>query len=184
MNTELRSLAASLGISAPEARPLALAFGLLCARRVEHLLEEPGILVCLQALADFVAGASSDEALAQAAAEAARLAGGHRGSRSIDGCGHAAVSATYGVSKAIAGKALEAAEYCAYAAVYASGGYAAVADREAFEPEFEWQVSALRELARNGDRRVPWSAAEGDAPPRGREAPPGHGEGDRSPRLQ
>ena len=43
------------------------------------------------------------------------------GSRSIDGCGHAAV--------------------------YAQGGAAAVADRESFAPEFQWQARRLAQLA-------------------------------------
>lgn len=81
------------------------------------------------------------------AAEAARLANHHQGSKSIDGCGHAAVSATYAVAKAVEGKALEAASYAAYAVVYAQGGSAAVADHESFEPEFGWQLSALASLA-------------------------------------
>ena len=75
-----------------------------------------------------------------------RLANQHRGSKSIDGCGHAAVSASYAVANAVNGKALQAASYAAYAKVYADGGYGAVADREAFEPEFSWQVGELRVL--------------------------------------
>jgi hypothetical protein len=62
------------------------------------------------------------------------------------------VSAAYAVAKAVDGKALEAASYAAYAVVYAQGGSAAVADRESFEPEFEWQLSALVSLA---NRSVP-----------------------------
>jgi hypothetical protein len=61
----------------------------------------------------------------------------------MNGCDHAAVSATYAVANAINCKAL-AVSYAAYATVYASGGYAAVADREAFEPEFAWQLAALK----------------------------------------
>lgn len=74
--------------------------------------------------------------LARAAEVAADLANRHGGSRSIDGCGYAAVSATNGVSKAVAGKAVEAAHYCAHAAGYAAGGSATVEERQAFEPEF------------------------------------------------
>jgi hypothetical protein len=73
----------------------------------------------------------------------------------MNGCGHAAVSATYAVANAINGKALQAASYAAYATVYASGGYAAVADREAFEPEFAWQLAALKiPLIKRG--RIEW----------------------------
>jgi hypothetical protein len=82
-----------------------------------------------------------------AAAEAARLANSHSGSRSIDGCGHAAVSAAYAVANALAGKALAAADYAAYAAVYGQGGYGAVADLESFAPEHAWQVRCLAAFA-------------------------------------
>jgi hypothetical protein len=51
------------------------------------------------------------------------------------------------VAKALAGKAMEAAQYCAYAAVYASGGYAAVAERDAFASEHDWQLQQLQALA-------------------------------------
>ena len=79
--------------------------------------------------------------------EADQLANQHRGSKSIDGCGHAAVSASYAVANAINGRALQAASYAVYAMVYAGGGYGAVAQREAFDPEFAWQVDTLRALA-------------------------------------
>jgi len=147
MNEALTRLATSLRLEAPESRPLALAFCLACARRVEHLLEEPEVQACLQVLARHVDGLADAAALQATAEEAARLANRHRGSRSIDGCGHAAVSASYGVAKALAGKPMEAAQYCAYAAVYASGGYGAVAERDAFEPEHEWQLQQLQSLA-------------------------------------
>ena len=147
MNSQLHQLADRLSLQAPQSSPLALAFGLACAKRVEHLLEEAEVVDCLNVMEQYVAGHASAEALDKASQAAAVLANQHRGSKSIDGCGHAAVSATYGISKAIAGKAAEAAEYCAYAAIYASGGYAAVADRDAFEPEYAWQVRQLQALA-------------------------------------
>ena len=50
------------------------------------------------------------------------------------------------VANALAGKARQAADYAAYAAVYGQGGYGVVADRESFEPEFAWQVSCLSRL--------------------------------------
>jgi len=148
MNSELAQLAATLRLTAPESRELALRFSLACAQRVEHLLEEPEVVECLRVLERYTAGNASLESLSKAAEDAAQLANRHRGSKSIDGCGHAAVSASYGVSKALAGKALDAAQYCAYAAVYASGGYAAVAEREAFEPEFSWQLKCLSSLTK------------------------------------
>jgi hypothetical protein len=149
MNSELAQLASIIQLAAPESRELALRFSLACAKRIAHLLEEPEVVECLRVLEHYVAGNASAERLAKAAERAALLANCHRGSKSIDGCGHAAVSASYGVSKAVAGKALDAAQYCAYASVYAFGGYAAIADHEAFEPEFSWQLACLTSLAKN-----------------------------------
>ena len=57
-------------------------------------------------------------------------------------------AATCAVANALAGKALQAAEYAAYSAVYGQGGYGAVAERESFEPEFSWQANFLASLAR------------------------------------
>ena len=105
------------------------------------------VVDCLDLLGQFVNGMASLEALELAQHKAARLANSHAGSKSIDGCGHAAVSATYAVAKAVEGTAIEAASYAAYATVYAQGGYAAVADRGLFEPEFAWQVASLDALA-------------------------------------
>src|SRR6188768_3718683 len=79
--------------------------------------------------------------------ERMRLEFGYACALRIDGCGHAAVSGSYAVANALAGKALQAADYAAYAMVYGQGGYGAVADRQAFEPEFRWQVSCLASLA-------------------------------------
>jgi hypothetical protein len=121
--------------------PLRLAFGLACANRVRHLLEDPRAVQCLDALQEHVAGRCRAERFAQARDSIAELSRGHRGSNSIDGTAHAAVSATYSVANALAGRALDAANYAAYATVYAYGGYA-VGDPAAFAPEFDWQLEA------------------------------------------
>ena len=99
----------------------------------------------LDVLAAFVDGKADGATLAQATARLKDVASHHRGSQSLDGSAHAAVSATYAVANALAGRALEAASYAAYATVYAYGGYA-VQDRSAFEPEHQWQVQALQRL--------------------------------------
>ena len=93
----------------------------------------------------YVEGRSDDDVRSAAAEEAATLANHHRGSQSIDGTGHSAVSATYAVAAALAGKVQDAAEYAAYSLVYGYGGYA-VSDPDAFAPEYAWQVSALESL--------------------------------------
>jgi hypothetical protein len=146
MNAELVRLARELQLDLPRQEALRLAFGLACAGRVEHLLEDPKAVECLGVLRAFVGGHSTADALAQAKEAVAVVANSHRGSSSIDGTAHAAVSATYAVANALAGRALEAASYAAYASVYAYGGYA-VNDPSAFESEFDWQVRTLRELA-------------------------------------
>lgn len=148
MNTALERLAAEIALSDTDNELLRLEFGYACALRVKHLLEDPEVERCLTGLGNYLSGRSDRGSLKALVTESARLANHHQGSRSIDGCGHAAVSATYAVAKAIEGKALEAASYAAYAVVYGQGGYGAVAERESFEPEFEWQVNSLTLLTK------------------------------------
>ena len=151
MNNALDRVAREVDLAAPANERLRLAFAHACVARVAHLLEDPEAIAALQALGRFLAGEIDDQAaLARVAADAARLANRHPGSRSLDGCGHAAVSATYAVAQALAGKAQPAAEYAAYATVYGQGGYGAVADPESFEPEFAWQAERLAALAGAG----------------------------------
>jgi hypothetical protein len=128
---------------------LRLAFGYECVRRIEHLLEEPGVIECLHVLGSYVCSEREPQGFSETQQKAERLANQHRGSKSLDGCGHAAVSASYEVANAVNAKPLQAASYAAYAKVYADGGYAAVAVPEAFEPEFLWQVGALSTLVAN-----------------------------------
>jgi hypothetical protein len=146
MNHSLAYLATSSNLDAPTREPLRLAFGLACASRVQHLLEDPQAIECLGHLQAYVDGTADRAALDQARKVIAKVANSHRGSNSIDGTAHAAVSATYAVANALAGRALDAASYAAYATVYAYGGYA-VNDPQSFEAEFAWQVERFRELA-------------------------------------
>jgi hypothetical protein len=147
VNHQLARLMSEAEAGQPAAEPLRLAFGLACADRVRHLLEDPGAVRCLEVLQEQVAGRCPPQAFAQARDRVAAIARGHRGSNSIDGTSHAAVSATYSVANALAGRALDAANYAAYATVYAYGGYA-ISDPAAFAPEFEWQVAKWLELIR------------------------------------
>ncbi len=146
MNRILADLASEVGLHDPEKTLLRFAFCLACVSRIEHLLEDKRAMECLAVLRDFVAGRVDIVQLESAAREVAQIATSHRGSSSIDGSAHAAVSATYATANALAGRALEAADYAAYAAVYAYGGYA-VNDPESFDPEYVWQVEQLRRLA-------------------------------------
>ena len=145
MNFELQKLAAAHSLADESRQRLRLAFGLACANRVRHLLEQPRAVELLDMLQAFVDGRADDTALQSATTEAAHLANHHRGSKSIDGTGHSAVSATYAVAAALAGKAQDAAEYAAYSTVYGYGGYA-VNDPDSFAPEYAWQVSAFESL--------------------------------------
>lgn len=126
---------------------LRFAFGYACAERVRQMLEDTEVCQCLDVLAGYLNGRVGRDALMQAAALAASLANRHQGSRSLDGVGHAAVSASYAVANAVAGRAAQAADYAAYAAVYGGGGYGAVADPDSFVPERQWQSACLQELA-------------------------------------
>jgi hypothetical protein len=146
MNQALERLAAQVGLLDAGNERMRLAFALACAGRVRHLLEEPRAAACLSGLDQYLQGNADRQALEAARQESAQLANQHRGSRSIDGSDHAAVSATYAVANALAGKPIEAASYAAYATVYSYGGYA-VTDPGSFQPEFEWQVAALQSLA-------------------------------------
>lgn len=147
MNDALERLARAVALDDAAHERLRLEFAHACAQRVSHLLEDPEVAACLSALGRFLDGTLDRTGFDAAAERAAALANRHQGSKSIDGVGHAAVSGSYAVAKALAGKALQAADYAAYAIVYGQGGYGAVADRASFEPEFRWQVACLELLA-------------------------------------
>ena len=154
MNHELSRLATQAELSHGRHEALRLAFGLACCERVKHLLEDPNAIDCLAVLRAFVDGTASPAAFTDATTAIEAVAGSHRGSNSIDGSAHAAVSATYAVANALAGRALEAASYAAYASVYSYGGYA-VTDPSAFDGEFAWQVETFRALCHGVRARDP-----------------------------
>jgi hypothetical protein len=147
---DLDRIVGQVGLDAPANDRLRLEFGYACAHRVQHFLEEPAVVDCLLGLGQYLAGTVDRTELDRLAEQAALLARHHEGSKSLDGSGHAAVSASYAVANALAGKARQAAEYAAYAAVYGQGGYGAVSDRESFEPELQWQAACLASLAGQG----------------------------------
>lgn len=146
MNVALRRLAAELMLSAPRNGQLALAFGCACVARVQHLLELEDARDLLRVLEQAVATGLAPGQFAASADRAARLARSHPGSTSIDGSGHSSVTATHALARAMAGRAVDAAEYSAYAMVYSYGRYA-VNDASSFEGEFEWQVARLLALS-------------------------------------
>jgi hypothetical protein len=146
MNEELQRAAESVRLEDPSNARLRFDFALACIERVQHLLEEPRAIAAVPVLRSYVGGQASEAELAATRDELQAVANSHRGSASLDGAAHAAVSATYALANALAGRALEAASYAAYASVYAYGGYA-VSDPSAFEPEYAWQAGELRRLA-------------------------------------
>lgn len=146
MNEELNALAAAVRLMDEDRSDLRLAFGLACARRVLHLLEDERAVAAVRVLGDFVEGRCDEPIFLAARRDVEAAARSHPGSRSLDGAAHAAVSATNAVANALAGRALDAASYGAYAAVYAYSG-SAVTDPSAFEGEFRWQVEELARLA-------------------------------------
>jgi hypothetical protein len=147
MHDDLSSLLATLEPQTADPEALRLAFAHGCVERVRYLLEDPEVIQCLDALGAYVNGKLGKLALIRSAEQAAALANRHQGSRSLDGVGHAAVSASYAIANALAGRAVQAADYAAYAAVYGSGGYGATSDPDSFAPEKTWQRAWLRQLA-------------------------------------
>lgn len=145
--TDAVSSALSAHRSSAQYEALKLAFAFECVRRVRHLLEDEDVLRCFDVLETYRKGGADLRAREAAAAEAAALASRHQGSRSLDGVGHAAVSASYAVANALAGRVGQAADYAAYAAVYGEGGYGAVCDPESFVAERNWQLATIEQLA-------------------------------------
>jgi hypothetical protein len=146
MNEALARAAADVRLADAANEPLRYAFALACVERIAHLLEEPRAIAAVPVLRGFVGGTTTPDELQTTRDEVLRVANSHRGSPSLDGAAHAAVSATYALANALAGRALEAASYAAYASVYAYGGHA-VSDPSAFEPEDAWQAGELKRLA-------------------------------------
>ncbi|NKC15912.1 MAG: hypothetical protein GKR94_28070 [Gammaproteobacteria bacterium] len=125
-------------------------FALRCAERVRHLVIDERVLQIMDAAIAALATAPDNvEALAGDAGEMARIASRHPGTNSIDGSGSAAVSATYAVAKAMAGDALAAADYAAYAKVYSYASYM-VTHPAAYADEHRWQLALLVQMMTSG----------------------------------
>jgi hypothetical protein len=146
MNACLLELAKTVQLNEPHNEKLRWAFALACANSIRHLVGHPEALAALDTLQRYVDGHISEQQRIAAAEVAAQIAQHHHGSTSIDGTAHAFVSATYAVANAIAGKAIETADYAAYTSVYNYGAYA-LNDPSSFEEVHRWQVNKLRELA-------------------------------------
>lgn len=145
MNLELRQLAKDYDLDSEGNFNLSLAFAIACVERVEHLLTDEAIQEAFNFGRRFLKNDCSFEDLQQTAAYAKQAATSHEGSNSLDGSGNAAVSVSHAVALALAGKAIEAAEYAAYAKVY-SYSSSAVTDLSAYKSEFQWQEDKFRKL--------------------------------------
>jgi hypothetical protein len=56
MKTALDQFAIEIGLEQPDSERLRLAFGYACINRIEHLLEEPEVIECLQVLGGYLRG--------------------------------------------------------------------------------------------------------------------------------
>ena len=148
MNLELRKLVKEHNIDGEDNFNSRLAFAISCVERVAHLLTDEAIQIAFTEGKKFLKGECSIQQLQQAAAFAKQAATSHAGSNSLDGSGNAAVSVSHAVAWALAGKAIEAAEYSAYAKVY-SYSSSAVSDPSAYQSEYLWQVNQFRKLLSN-----------------------------------
>jgi len=146
---ELIQLAQSVELDRDDNLLLRVKFGVSCIERVEHLLTNSMVLEVLSVGKAFASGDCDKNDLMLAAKKASELARSHPGSGSIDGANNAAVSTSHGVAAALAGKALVAAGYAAYASVYSYASHA-VTDVSAYKSEHDWQTSKLKQLSDDG----------------------------------
>ena len=144
ISNELKALAERLDLRGDF--ELRVAFAVACVDRVRHLLIDDTVIGALDAGERFVRGEAERRELDEAARAAADAARSHAGTNSLDGSGSAAVSASHGVAAALAGRALDASGYAAYASVYSYASHA-VTDKAAYGDEHGWQVGKLRELS-------------------------------------
>ena len=143
---ELIQLSRNLELDREDKFKLRIAFGVACIERVEHLLTDHSLVECLSKGKAFLQLKCSVDDLSVAASKSSELARGHSGSNSIDGTGSAAVSTSHGVAAALAGNALIAAAYAAYASVYSYASHT-VTDISAYADEHAWQLTKLQTLA-------------------------------------
>jgi hypothetical protein len=147
---ELSLLAQKVKLDSEDNFKLRVTFGVACIERVEHLLTNSSVIEALSIGKAFILGECSDFTFSEAAVKASELAKSHPGSSSIDGTGSAAVSTSHGVAAALAGRALMAAEYAAYASVYSYANHA-VTNLSAYADEHAWQLSELQALAASAE---------------------------------
>jgi hypothetical protein len=146
MHPDLKKIADALNDPAVDER-LRLAFACACIEPVAANLEDDAAIEAWRAFKARMNEAKPGQVpqLTDLADALARIANQHPGSKSIDGTRHAAVSATYALSKAVQGKEVEAAAYAAYSEIYGYGGYA-VSDPASFAEVHQRQLGMLSAL--------------------------------------
>lgn len=143
MNKALQQIIATLDQESDG--DLLVKFALACVDRVAGFLTDERVIACLETGHRFVAREIGRVSLLEASVDAMALATSHQGSNGLDGAGNAAVSASHAVAFALQGKAVEAADYSAYAKVYSYSSHA-VSDPQAYQPEYDWQLEKLNDL--------------------------------------
>ena len=101
MNSELQSLFDEHHVADRRAARCAMPSRMRVPTCVRHRLEDARAIELLDVLKAYVEGRVDEAVLAAAAEETAVVANRHRGSPSIDGSQHSAVSGTYAVAKAL-----------------------------------------------------------------------------------
>lgn len=151
MNERLKRLTREIDLDDACNFSMRVEFGICCVARVERILTHPDVRNALAVGKAWLRGESTREELDAAANSARAAAVSHEGSGSIDGSGSGAATLSHAVAFALSGRALDAAEYAAYASVYFYASYA-VTDPDAYREEHDWQIGKLRELAGIGER--------------------------------
>jgi len=142
MNRELRDLARLHQLDDRHHFLLRVVFALDCVEWTRHLIENKQMLEALSAGHQFVSGEMDLLALNRVAERTKSLALNHPARQELDGAHHATLSASFGIARALAGDAWNAAEYAAFALVYAQPK-ADVTDPAAFAHLHKWQAGQL-----------------------------------------
>jgi hypothetical protein len=139
-----------------ETPQLIYSFALVCVEDIAGSLEDEAAIKAFKQFKQLVTVFNHEliGQLKELADELRKIAQSHPGSKSIDGTRHAAVSATYALSKAAEGDAAQAAAYAAYSSIYGYGGYA-VNDPDSFSEVHRRQLYQLLHLKSQMEHGVP-----------------------------
>ncbi len=145
MNRRLRTLVHDTDFKSDCYEKEQLEFGLACIDRIAHLLIDERLISTTECTRQFINDKVSSDTHQKHIQQAKEIAQSHAGTNGIDGAGNAAVSATFALTKALAGDVINGAEYAAYAMIYSYASHT-VTDPNAYKVEYEWQVAALQKI--------------------------------------